>query len=166
MSHWLSGSQSRKAVTFGFGHGQSIQALSVQLFSVFLSSFLFSISYQLHSRDVFLHWKNQMCLDLKWIFRWLCFQTSQYKVSETPTPTETLSLFYHWLNHVCLLYLFRDNGDWVSQPVDGVFFLPHSTNLYSEESERLLVTGEAASACCYMKTDYSFYLRDIGEYVG
>ncbi|XP_016308490.1 interleukin-12 subunit beta-like [Sinocyclocheilus anshuiensis] len=55
----------------------------------------------------------------------------------------------------------RDNGDWVSQSVDGVFFLPHSTNSYSEESERLLITGEAVSTCCYMKTDYSFYLRDI-----
>uniref|UniRef100_A0A673GAY2 Interleukin-12 subunit beta-like n=1 Tax=Sinocyclocheilus rhinocerous TaxID=307959 RepID=A0A673GAY2_9TELE len=55
----------------------------------------------------------------------------------------------------------RDNGDWVTQSVDGVFFLPHSTNSYSEESERLLITGEAVSTCCYMKTDYSFYLRDI-----
>ncbi|XP_067275725.1 interleukin-12 subunit beta [Pseudorasbora parva] len=55
----------------------------------------------------------------------------------------------------------RDNGDWVSHSVDGVFFLPHSTNSYSEESERLLITGEAVSTCCYMKTDYSFYLRDI-----
>ncbi|KAK9958724.1 hypothetical protein ABG768_010829 [Culter alburnus] len=55
----------------------------------------------------------------------------------------------------------RDNGDWVSQSVDGVFFLPHSTNSFSEESERLLITGEAVSTCCYMKTDYSFYLRDI-----
>uniref|UniRef100_A0A8C1AE73 Si:dkey-88e18.2 n=2 Tax=Cyprinus carpio TaxID=7962 RepID=A0A8C1AE73_CYPCA len=55
----------------------------------------------------------------------------------------------------------RDNGDWVSQSVDGVFFLPHSTNSYSEESERLLITGEAVSTCCYMKTDYSFFLRDI-----
>ncbi|XP_059420428.1 interleukin-12 subunit beta-like [Carassius carassius] len=55
----------------------------------------------------------------------------------------------------------RDNGDWVSQSVDGDFFLPHSTNSYSEESERLLITGEAVSTCCYMKTDYSFYLRDI-----
>ncbi|KAK7160529.1 hypothetical protein R3I93_008239 [Phoxinus phoxinus] len=55
----------------------------------------------------------------------------------------------------------RDNGNWVSQSVDGVFFLPHSTNSYSEESERLLITGEAVSSCCYMKTDYSFYLRDI-----
>ncbi|CAM4580059.1 unnamed protein product [Leuciscus chuanchicus] len=55
----------------------------------------------------------------------------------------------------------RDNGNWVSQPVDGVFFLPHSTNSYSEESERLLITGEAVSSCCYMKTEYSFYLRDI-----
>ncbi|XP_026120925.1 interleukin-12 subunit beta-like [Carassius auratus] len=41
------------------------------------------------------------------------------------------------------------------------FFLPHSTNSYSEESERLLITGEAVSTCCYMKTDYSFYLRDV-----
>nr|AUN50141.1 interleukin-12 p40c1 subunit [Carassius langsdorfii] len=55
----------------------------------------------------------------------------------------------------------RDNGDWVSQPVDGVFFLQHSTNSYSEESERMLITGEAASTCCYMKTEQSFYLRDI-----
>ncbi|XP_043120046.1 interleukin-12 subunit beta [Puntigrus tetrazona] len=55
----------------------------------------------------------------------------------------------------------RDNGDWVSQSVDGVFFLPHSTNSYCEESERLRISGEAVSACCYMKTDYSFYLRDI-----
>ncbi|XP_073706750.1 interleukin-12 subunit beta [Garra rufa] len=56
----------------------------------------------------------------------------------------------------------RDNGDWVSQSVDGkFFFLPHSTNSYSEESERLLITGEAFSTCCYMKTDHSFYLRDI-----
>ncbi|KAG1935172.1 interleukin-12 subunit beta [Pimephales promelas] len=55
----------------------------------------------------------------------------------------------------------RDNGNWVSQPVDGLFFLPHSTNSYSEESERLLITGEAVSPCCYLKTDYSFYLRDI-----
>ncbi|XP_016148526.1 interleukin-12 subunit beta-like [Sinocyclocheilus grahami] len=55
----------------------------------------------------------------------------------------------------------RDDGDWVSQSVDGEFFLPHSTNSYSEESERLLITGEAVSTCCYMKTEYSFYLRDI-----
>ncbi|XP_026120940.1 interleukin-12 subunit beta-like [Carassius auratus] len=55
----------------------------------------------------------------------------------------------------------RDDGDWVSQSVDGDFFLPHSTNSYSEESERLLITGEAVSTCCYMKTDYSFYLRDV-----
>nr|AUN50140.1 interleukin-12 p40c2 subunit [Carassius langsdorfii] len=55
----------------------------------------------------------------------------------------------------------RDDGDWVSQSVDGDFFLPHSTNSYSEESERLLITGEAVSTCCYMKTDYSFYLREI-----
>ncbi|KAL1257112.1 hypothetical protein QQF64_012657 [Cirrhinus molitorella] len=56
----------------------------------------------------------------------------------------------------------RDNGHWVSQSVDGeFFFLPHSTNSYSEESERLLITGEAVSKCCYMKTDHSFYLRDI-----
>uniref|UniRef100_A0A8C2GJV2 Si:dkey-88e18.2 n=1 Tax=Cyprinus carpio TaxID=7962 RepID=A0A8C2GJV2_CYPCA len=55
----------------------------------------------------------------------------------------------------------RDNGDWVSQPVDGVFYLPHSTDSYSEESERLLITGEAASTCCYVKTEYSFFLRDI-----
>ncbi|XP_077049875.1 interleukin-12 subunit beta [Siphateles boraxobius] len=55
----------------------------------------------------------------------------------------------------------RGDGKWLSQHVDGVFFLPHSTNSYSEESERLLITGEAVSSCCYMKTDYSFYLRDI-----
>ncbi|XP_059362835.1 interleukin-12 subunit beta isoform X2 [Carassius carassius] len=55
----------------------------------------------------------------------------------------------------------RDNGDWVSQPVDGVFFLQHSTNSFSEESERMLITGEAASTCCYMKTEQMFYLRDI-----
>ncbi|XP_050991685.1 interleukin-12 subunit beta isoform X2 [Labeo rohita] len=56
----------------------------------------------------------------------------------------------------------RDNGDWVSQSVAGeFFFLPHSTNSYSEESERLLITGEAVSTCCYMKTDHSFFLRDI-----
>ncbi|XP_051580649.1 interleukin-12 subunit beta-like [Myxocyprinus asiaticus] len=60
----------------------------------------------------------------------------------------------------------RDNGDWVSETVDGVFHLPHSTNLYAEESERLLITGEAISSCCYLKTDHSFYLRDIVKPAG
>ncbi|XP_056335037.1 interleukin-12 subunit beta [Danio aesculapii] len=55
----------------------------------------------------------------------------------------------------------RDNGNWVSESVDGVFSLPHSTDSYSEESERLQITGEALSACCYIRTDYSFFLRDI-----
>ncbi|XP_051513133.1 interleukin-12 subunit beta-like [Myxocyprinus asiaticus] len=55
----------------------------------------------------------------------------------------------------------RDNGDWVLETVDGVFHLQHSTNSYTEESERLLITGEAVSSCCYLKTEYSFYLRDI-----
>ncbi|XP_052008929.1 interleukin-12 subunit beta-like [Xyrauchen texanus] len=60
----------------------------------------------------------------------------------------------------------RDDGDWVSEMEDGFFHLPHSTNLYAEESERLLITGEAISSCCYLKTDYSFYLRDIVKPAG
>nr|XP_055030827.1 interleukin-12 subunit beta [Misgurnus anguillicaudatus] len=60
----------------------------------------------------------------------------------------------------------RDGGSWVSQSVDGVFYVPHSTNSFSEESERLLITGEAVSSCCYKKTENSFFLRDIVKPAG
>lgn len=60
----------------------------------------------------------------------------------------------------------RDGGSWVSQSVDGVFYVPHSTNSFSEESERLLITGEAVSSCCYKKTENSFFLREIVKPAG
>ncbi|XP_057204430.1 interleukin-12 subunit beta [Triplophysa rosa] len=60
----------------------------------------------------------------------------------------------------------RDHGSWVSPSVDGVFHVPHTTNSFSEESERLRITGEAVSSCCYIKTDYSVYLRDIVKPAG
>ncbi|TRY99718.1 hypothetical protein DNTS_016534, partial [Danionella cerebrum] len=63
-------------------------------------------------------------------------------------------------DHMYLL-LDQDQGEWVSRSVDGVFFVPHLTDLYSEEQEQIVITAEAVSSKFYFKTDYSFFLRDI-----
>lgn len=147
-----------------------ICSISLSFFSIFLSSFSgFKINC---TAETFSCSKQIKCTWTSDEFTAFRLRNARYQTCKHTHRYNELLLIqwahhgYNDLNWICVLYLFRDNGDWVSQSVDGVFFLPHSTNSFSEESERLLITGEAVSTCCYMKTDYSFYLRDIGECVG
>ncbi|XP_062860975.1 interleukin-12 subunit beta [Trichomycterus rosablanca] len=56
----------------------------------------------------------------------------------------------------------QDTSSWVSPSEDNKFYLTHSTNPFAEESEPMVVVGEAVSSLnFYFKTSYSFYLRDI-----
>ncbi|XP_072551113.1 interleukin-12 subunit beta [Salminus brasiliensis] len=111
-------------------------------------------------------WRNNKIIDYTYVLSDISSQVTDSPISCT---AETFNCTYSIscrMNHSAFIDFRlrneRDSNSWVQRSESGMFYLTHSTNPYAEESDRLVVIGEAVSSSdLYFKFSHSFYLRDI-----